>query len=75
MFLHYVLSRDESELLSQVFMAQSNSPVKNDWSEKVKNDLTEFGINMTFEESQEAGNPCAGGHTIDFQVGIRPKSV
>ena len=28
-----------------------------------------------FLASQEAGNPCAGGHTIDFQVGIRPKFV
>ena len=28
-----------------------------------------------FLASQEAGNPGAGGHTIDNQVGIRPKSV
>ena len=28
-----------------------------------------------FLASQEVGNPCAGAHTIDFQVGIRPKSV
>ena len=35
-----------------------------------------FTLSCTrFLASQEAGNPCAGGHTIDFQVGIRPKSV
>ena len=28
-----------------------------------------------FLASKEAGNPCVGAHTIDFQVGIRPKSV
>ena len=28
-----------------------------------------------FLAAQEAGNPGAGGHTIDNQVGIRPKSV
>ena len=28
-----------------------------------------------FLASQEVGNPCAGAHTIDFQLGKRPKSV
>ena len=38
-FLHYILMRPENDLLSQVFFAQLEKPVKNDWSEQVKEDL------------------------------------
>ena len=38
-FLHYILMRPENDLLSQVFFAQLEKPVKNDWSEQIKEDL------------------------------------
>ena len=45
MYLHNILRRDESQLLSQVFKAQFYSPIKGDWTEQVKKDLEEFGLN------------------------------
>ena len=36
MFLHYILNCDTK---SKVFFAQRNSPIKNDWSSTVKEDL------------------------------------
>ena len=44
MFLHHILSCDESRLISQVFWAQEKSPVKNDWVLQVKDDLKVFEL-------------------------------
>ena len=52
MFLHYILSRDEGELISKIFWAQVKNPVKNDWSGIVRQDLEEFGIDHTFQQIQ-----------------------
>ena len=51
MFLHYILSRPETDLLSRVFHAQDQQPVKNDWSVQVKKDLEQIGLGeMSFQE-------------------------
>ena len=49
MFLHYMLKLNNSEMLSQFFYAQWNSPCKNDWTVTVKNDLDEFKIEANLE--------------------------
>ena len=43
-FLHYLASRNESEMLSKFFMAQWEYPGRNDWTNQVREDLLEFGI-------------------------------
>ena len=51
MFLHYILSRPETDLLSRVFHAQDQQPVKNDWSVQVKKDLEQIGLGeMSFQD-------------------------
>ena len=45
MFLHYLLNRNETELLSQVLKAQIDDPVKGDWILTVKEDLASFDLN------------------------------
>ena len=50
MFLKYILSQEDSELIQKIFMAQVEMPLKNDWWLDVEKDLASFNINMTFEE-------------------------
>ena len=45
MYLHYILNRDEKELIFQVFKAQMDDPVKGDWILTVKDDLKLFNLN------------------------------
>ena len=45
-FLHYLLRREESEMIHQVFRVQWNHPVKNDWTILVKKDLDDFKIDI-----------------------------
>ena len=50
-FLHYILCRPRTDLLSQVFYAQLENPVKNDWSEQIKEDLKEANLeHLTFDD-------------------------
>ena len=49
-FLHYILSDKEDSLLSNVFRAQCDNPVKGDWVNTAKKDLEKIDINLTFEE-------------------------
>ena len=48
-FLHYLLRRNEQEMLHQFFVTQLNNPTKGDWTETVKEDLEDFGIQMNTE--------------------------
>ena len=41
-FLHYLLNRKETEMISQVFSVQWNHPDKSDWTIFVKQDLRDF---------------------------------
>ena len=44
MYLHNILRRSDSELLSQVFKAQLVDVVKGDWVESVQQDLEDFNL-------------------------------
>ena len=50
MFLHYILNQDKDSLIYRIFEAQVRNPSKNDWSETVKQDLEELGIENTFSQ-------------------------
>ena len=49
-FLYYILSDKEDSLLSNVFRAQVDNPVKGDWVNTIKKDLEELEMNLSFEE-------------------------
>ena len=49
-YLHYLLSREKSEMLSIFFMTQWNNPTKGDWTEQVKVDLAEFELSCDFDQ-------------------------
>ena len=49
MFLHYLLSRDENELVSQVLKAQMDDPIKGDWILTIKQELEDFDLNLCME--------------------------
>ena len=49
-FLYYLVTRNESEIISKVFRKQWNNPVKSDWTEKVKADLIDFKIEINLSE-------------------------
>ena len=46
MFLHYLLNRNENELVLKVLNAQKEDPIKNDWFSTVTKDLNEFGLDF-----------------------------
>ena len=48
-YFHYLLTRDESEMLSQFFYTQWKMPCKGDWTESVRVNLEEFGIPCELE--------------------------
>ena len=48
-YLQYLLKCDENQLLSKFFKTQLLFPVKDDWSEQVRQDLEDFGIKEDFE--------------------------
>ena len=43
-FLHYLVNRDESEMLYKFFSAQWNHPSENDWTTQARQDLADFGL-------------------------------
>ena len=49
-FLHYILNDKDNSLLSSIFRAQCNQPVKGDWITTVREDIKELDINLTFEQ-------------------------
>ena len=46
-YLHQLLTRDEKELISKVYFAQTRKPGKNDWATIVSQDLDEVGITLS----------------------------
>ena len=50
MFLHYILTRNEDEIVYKVYQMQKSSPVKGDWSELIKEDLKLFELNHLTED-------------------------
>ena len=50
MYLHYLVSLKEDEMLSKFFYAQWDNPVKHDWTTTVKADMVELGINLELSQ-------------------------
>ena len=48
-FLHYLVSSSENEMVYNVFQAQWNRPVKNDWTLYVKQDLKDFQMECSLD--------------------------
>ena len=48
-YLHYILTNDESEMLSRFLNAQDSNPVKNDWITQCRKDLRDFKIKEDFQ--------------------------
>ena len=48
-YLHYILSRNESEMIHQFFKTQWYNPTKGDWTETVRLDLEDFCIPISLE--------------------------
>ena len=55
-YLHYRATRNESEMIYKVFIAQWNRPVKNDWTVTVRQDLRDLKIeeNLSFFKSKSS---------------------
>ena len=71
MFLHYILSRPETDLVYRVFQAQDKHPVKNDWAIQVRKDLEDLGMSdLSHEEiklkSKEAFKKLVKEKCTDF---------
>ena len=49
-FLYYLVTLDTAQMLSKIFHAQWNFPVKHDWTETVKNDLKDLDMVMDLEQ-------------------------
>ena len=49
-YLHHLLSSEDNSLSKLVLQGQINSPSRLDWIHSVKEDLIEFGINLSFDE-------------------------
>ena len=53
-YLHHLVTRSESEMLSQFFYTQWNYPAKkNEWTEKVREDLEDLGIEENLENMKK----------------------
>ena len=54
MFLHHILTREPSALITRVFWAQVRQPVKGDWCLVVKEDLDSIGLShLSYEAIKE----------------------
>ena len=47
-YLHYLVTRNQSEMLYKFFITQWNNPCRGDWTETVKNDLEDMEITSDF---------------------------
>ena len=52
-YLHYLVRLDKDEMLYKVFLAQWKYPVKDDWTDMVKQDLKDLKIGLSFDEMRE----------------------
>ena len=48
-YLNHILSRNDTELIKRVYLAQKRKHVKNDWYLTVQNDKEEIGWNISDE--------------------------
>ena len=52
MYLHHILSREESELIHRIYKTQITSNSRGDWVRLVQSDKLELNITLTDEEIQ-----------------------
>ena len=52
-YFHYLISRSESEMISQFFWTQWYNPTRGDWTESVRADLEDFDIPENLEMIRE----------------------
>ena len=52
-YLHHILTRNKNELISKVNYAQKRRPVRDDWSETVKNDIVETGLKLNEDDIRQ----------------------
>ena len=46
-YLHNILTKEDSELVKRVYIAQKNNPAKGDWCHTVKMDMELIILNMS----------------------------
>ena len=49
-YLYYLLKRKSNQMISHFFLAQSNNPSPGDWTETVKKDMEDVGIDLEKED-------------------------
>ena len=49
-YLHYLVSLEDTEMLSRFFQSQWRFPIKNDWVNQVKDDFKDFNLNYQLSE-------------------------
>ena len=48
-YFHYLLTRNKNEMLYKFFITQWFNPTKGDWTETVREDLSDFGMSPDIE--------------------------
>ena len=49
-YLHHILTRKDSELISRILYAQKRKPVKGDWINLIDDDMKQMNIELEFEQ-------------------------
>ena len=57
-FLWYILHEKKNSLLYRFFQAQCQNPVKSDWINTVKSDLTALNIQLNFNQIENTSKTC-----------------
>ena len=52
-YLHHILTPNKNELISKVYYAQKRRPVRDDWSETVKNDIVETDLKLKEDDIRQ----------------------
>ena len=52
-YIHYLVRLDKDEMLYKVFLAQWKYPVKDDWTDMVKQDMKDLKIGLSFDEIRQ----------------------
>ena len=80
-YLHYLATLSENEMLYKVFMSQWKYPIKDDWTQEVKLNLNELGINLSLEEVKQMSKNSfkrmvkikTKEYTMKYLLGIKEK--
>ena len=80
-YLHYLATQNEDEMLSKVFVSQWKYPVKDDWTEEARLNLSELDINLSLEEIKRKSADSfkrmvkikAKEYTLDYLLKLKGK--